>query len=138
MNLVQKYAEEVEHLAVVRLDLSNALNKLTIAEQDLNVAKAKAEKLFIDEVANGKPKALGSNAEDRNRALLLAVEDNYEYVLARKNMRKIQDEASNLRAEKDSIEDKLKLLALESDAQLRDAIREVSGLLTPVLGRQDN
>lgn len=133
--LSEKYSEYVDYLKTTRLELSTALSELEESEYQLALAKAKAEKNFIDVVAAGKPKALGSNAEDRTRALLVAIEDDSEYKSARKRYRDAQLNVNKTKAEKESVEDKLKLISLESDNYLRDAIREIAIELTKLTSR---
>lgn len=129
----QKYSDCIDHLKTVRLQYAEALINLEKRAINLAYAKAKAEQNIVDQIGNGKAKAVGSNADDRARVLTVHIEENENYKVARENHLRAQHDVYRLKAEKDSLEDKAKSISIESDAYLRDALREFATALTQLL-----
>ncbi len=99
-----------------RKDLARARTRLRDAEDVYRRVKAKVERRSIDDA--GGPKQLGSNESERERALLLALENEREYLDAREYFRRCQSDVDILQAQlDDQIDERRKL-----DRQSRDRL----------------
>ena len=82
-----------------RTQLAEARIALRDAEDVHRYAQADAEARVI--AAAGDPKQLGANAEERARALLLALKDDALFQAARVNLRRCQADVDRLQAQLD-------------------------------------
>lgn len=135
IGLLEKYTEAIDYLKVVRTELVDAMYELDKASYNLSVARAKAEKNIVDNLVDGKVKALGSGADDRARILIALADNDYEYREARETHSEAQRKVNTLKAEKDSAEDKVRAINLESDSLLRSAVRDMSFGLTALINK---
>jgi hypothetical protein len=129
----EKYSDCISELKIARVELAHGIIDLEQETQRLAVAKARAEQKVIDNLGNGKAKAVGSSADDRARVLILHTDGDEEYKKARERFEEVQRKVALLKAEKESIEDKAKLISIESDNYLRDALREFAQSLTKLV-----
>lgn len=110
------------------------------AEWQAKIALAMAEQRVIAAVADGDPKRLGANKEDRERELLILVNVDAAYTFARSQHLAILTELEWLTAEVEIARDARKDREIESLGRLTDALSAYSGLTSIVLdgrGRAD-
>lgn len=128
--ILDKYTGVLLHLKAVRSQLAETQARLDEYTYKLAVAKARAERRAIEERSAGGKKPLGNNAEDRNREIVLILSEDVDYNGSREAHHNIQQNVSILKSEKESYEDELKLISLESDIHLREAIKELITVFT--------
>lgn len=132
--ILQKYTEAIDNVAFLRTQIVDAQSRLEEYAYKLSIAKAKAERKTIEsKSADGNKKPLGSNADDRAREIILALSSDDEYEDVRKKHATLQTNVSRLKADKESAEEKLGLIKLESDAHLREALKEVIKAFTTMV-----
>jgi len=107
-----------------RRQLAEARIALRDAEDTHRYAQADAEARII--AAAGDPKKLGSNTEDRARAILLALKDDALYQAARVLVRRCQAHVDRLQARVDDEIDTRRILDRASRDRLSTALEAVS------------
>lgn len=107
-------------LSEVRYELAEARGYLRDAQDALKLAQAQAEQRAID-AANG-PKGIGSNKEDRERALTIALGEDADYGQALSRVRLTEDRIDHLEAELREHEDQRKAAEWAIRAKLADGL----------------
>lgn len=100
--------EIIDLLRQARLDYGELTLNLAEAERGLTVAKAQAESDAI--IAAGDEKALGANQAARDRALVLALQDDPGYAAALQYHREAMETRLTVQAEIKAYEDELKVI----------------------------
>lgn len=102
----------------LRLLLADARTELRAAKDDEANARAIAEQAAID--AAGGSKALGANADDRERALTIALLRDATYLRARQALRNAEDRVESLEAHLEGFMDARR----DEERQVRAALAE--------------
>lgn len=103
----------------LRMSLAEARIALRSANDDMAVTKALAESRVIEEV--GGEKALGANAEARERALTLALAQSASYQAGLQRLREMEARVERLQAEVDAVRDARR----ESEWRVRERLAQV-------------
>jgi hypothetical protein len=108
----------------LRTELASARIHLRRCEDDFKRTKAHAEIRIIDRA--GGSKALGANAEERERVLITTLYEDVTYLEALEELRKAQATVDIMQAQVEDIIDERKRLDRESRDRLAAALHELA------------
>lgn len=116
-----------QSLAELRVDVAATRAAVRAAERSLEHERARAEQDAID-AKGGDPKALGPNKEDRERALVLLIEQDPLYVAARAQCEQLTAHLDRLTAQVEIARDERREREISAQEQLADALASCGGL----------